>query len=127
VPDVGESLVDLFKITPSPTGDAIKPAPGGFLMLDPSRFRDAFSADLSKSDSDFMADSQVMISAKAFDTKTKVAAWKNKPSYGIFGTLDRTADPKLLRFMYKRANVKYTESPGRVTWPLSHILQRSPQ
>ncbi len=112
VPDVGESLVDLFKITPSPTADAIRPAPGGFLMLDPARFRDAFAADLSQSQSDFMANSQVMISAKAFDTKTKVAAWKNKPSYGIVPTLDRTASPVLERFMYKRANAEITEIPN---------------
>lgn len=117
VPDVGESLVDLFKITPSPTGDAIRPTPDGFLMLDPTRFHDAFAADLPKSESDFMADSQVMISAKAFDTKTKVAAWKDKPSYGIVGTLDRTASPTLLRFMYKRANAKVTEIPGA-----SHVV-----
>lgn len=117
VPDVGESLVDLFKIVPSPTGDAIRPTSDGFLMLDPARFRDAFAADLSKNESDFMANSQVMISAKAFDTKTKVAAWKTKPSYGIVATLDRTASPELERFMYKRANAKITEIPGA-----SHVV-----
>src|SRR5437762_2996252 len=76
VPEVGESLVDLFKITPSPSGEAIKPTADGFLRLDPAQYHDAFAADLPKSQSDFMAASQVMISAKAFDTKTKVAAWK---------------------------------------------------
>jgi hypothetical protein len=63
--------------------EAIPPAPGGFLVPDPARFHDAFAADLSKSESDFMANSQVMIAAKAFDTKAKVAAWKTKPGYGV--------------------------------------------
>jgi pimeloyl-ACP methyl ester carboxylesterase len=112
VPEVGESLVDLFKITPSPTADAIKPTPDGFLMLDPARFHDAFAADLSKTQSDFMAHSQVLISAKAFETKTKIAAWKTKPSYGIVPQLDRTASPVLERFMYKRANAKIIEIRG---------------
>jgi pimeloyl-ACP methyl ester carboxylesterase len=112
VPEVGESLVDLFKITPSPTADAIKPTADGFLMLDPARFHDAFAADLSQSQSDFMAHSQVLISAKAFETKTKSAAWKTKPSYGIVPQLDRTASPVLERFMYKRANAKIIEIPG---------------
>ncbi|MFG1420517.1 alpha/beta hydrolase [Roseixanthobacter liquoris] len=112
VPDVGESLEDLFKITPSPTADAIRATPDGFLMLDPARFHDAFAADLPGDQSDFMADSQVMIAAKAFDTKTKVAAWKVKRSYGIVPQLDRTASPVLERFMYTRANAEITEIPG---------------
>jgi pimeloyl-ACP methyl ester carboxylesterase len=112
VPEVGESVSDLFKITPSPTGDALKPTADGFLMLDPARFRDAFASDLTESQSDFMAHSQVMVSAKAFETKTRVAAWKNKPSYGIVAGRDRTVSPDLERFMYKRANAKIIEIPG---------------
>jgi len=112
VPEVGESLQDLFKRTPSPTADAIKPTADGFLMLDPARFHDAFAADLPVSDSDFMANSQVLVSAKAFETKTKVAAWKTKPSYGIVPQRDRTASPELERFMYKRAKAKIIEIPG---------------
>jgi pimeloyl-ACP methyl ester carboxylesterase len=117
VPEVGESLVDLFKITPSPSADAIKPTADGFLVLDPARFHEAFAADLSKSQSDFMAHSQVLISAKAFDTKTKVAAWKTKPSYGIVPQLDRAQSPVLERFMYKRANAKIIEIHGA-----SHVV-----
>lgn len=112
VPEVGESVSDLFKRTPSPTGDAIKPTADGFLMLDPARFRDAFAADLPESQSDFMAHSQVLIAAKVFETKTRVAAWKTKPSYGIVPELDRTASPVLERFMYKRANAKIIEISG---------------
>ncbi len=112
VPEVGESLTDLFKRVPSPTGEDIRPTGDGFLMLDPAKFRDAFAADLPTSQTDFMANSQVLISAKAFETKTKVAAWKKKPSYGIVAQLDRTASPELVRFMYTRANAKITEIPG---------------
>lgn len=45
VPDVGESLDDLFERFPSPTHD-IKPTPDGYLMLDPQKFHADFAADL---------------------------------------------------------------------------------
>jgi pimeloyl-ACP methyl ester carboxylesterase len=112
VPDVGESLGDLFKRFPSPTGDALKPAGDGFLMLNPNRFRDAFAADLPEKTTDFMAHSQVMISETAFGRPVKVAAWKTKPSYGIIAGADRTASPDLERFMYERANAKITVIAG---------------
>jgi pimeloyl-ACP methyl ester carboxylesterase len=112
VPEVGESLTDLFKRIPSPTGDAIRPTGDGFLMLDPARFRDAFAADLPPKEVDFMAHSQVLISEKAFNTPVTAAAWKTKPSYGIIPSADRTASPELERFMYERANAKITVIPG---------------
>jgi pimeloyl-ACP methyl ester carboxylesterase len=112
VPEVGESVPDLFKRTPSPSSDAIKATADGFLMIDPARFHDAFAADLPESQSDFMAHSQVLISAKAFEAKTQVAAWKTKPSYGIVAGLDRAQSPVLERFMYERANAKIIEIPG---------------
>lgn len=111
-PDVGESLVDLFKIKPSPSADAVKPTPDGFLMIDPARFHEAFAADLPKSESDFMANSQVMISAKVFSTKVNIAAWKTKPSYGIVPGRDRAGGADLERIMYKRAHATVTEIPG---------------
>jgi hypothetical protein len=36
-------------------------------------------------------------------------AWKNKPSYAMVATMDRTISPDLERFMYKRSNAKTVE------------------
>jgi pimeloyl-ACP methyl ester carboxylesterase len=117
VPDVGESLADLFKRTPPPTADFFKPTGDGFLILDRAKFHAGFAADLPAAQAEFMSDSQVLMAAKVLETKTKIAAWKTKPSYGIVPQQDRVASPDLQRFMYKRANAKITEVPGA-----SHVV-----
>jgi hypothetical protein len=38
-----------------------------------------------------------------------VAAWHNKPSYGIVATADHALNPMLARWMYKRSGAKVTE------------------
>jgi len=116
VPDVGESLNDLFARFPSPTHD-IKPTPDGYLMLDPQKFHADFAADLPARQAGFMARSQVLIKASAFDTPVTTAAWKTKPSYGIVAGADLIADPALERWMYARANAKTIEVPGS-----SHVV-----
>jgi pimeloyl-ACP methyl ester carboxylesterase len=111
VPDVGESLNNLFEHIPSPTHD-IKPTSDGYLMLDPAKFHADFAADLPARQADFMAESQVLVAAKTFDTPVTTAAWKTKPSYGIVAGKDLIAGADLERWMYARANLKVTEIPG---------------
>lgn len=112
VPDVGESVGDLFEKMPSPTADAFKPISDGFLLWDPAKFRSGFAADLPEAVTDFMANSQVPVSAQILETKTQQTAWKTKPGYGIVAGLDMAAGADAERFMYKRANLKITEVPG---------------
>jgi pimeloyl-ACP methyl ester carboxylesterase len=112
VPDAGESLADLFKRIPSPSADAMKTTPDGFLYIDPARFRDTFAADLPQRETDFMAHSQVLASVKVLTTPVKAAAWKTKPSYGIIAGADRAQSPDLERFMYERAGAKITLVPN---------------
>ncbi len=111
VPDVGESLADLFKRIPSPSGDAMRTTPDAFLYLDPARFRGAFAADLPPKEADFMAHSQVLTALQVLTTPVKAAAWKTKPSYGIIAGADRAISPDLERFMYERAGAKTTLIP----------------
>ena len=47
-------------------------------------------------------------------------AWKQKPSYGIVATEDRTISPDLERFMYRRAGSKMTEVASSHMVLLSH-------
>lgn len=112
VPDMGESLGDLFEKMPSPTKDAFKPTSDGFLAFDPAKFRAGFAADLPRADAEFMARSQVLVSAKVLGTKTQQVGWKTKPGYGIVAGADMAAGADAERFMYKRANLKITEVPG---------------
>ncbi|WP_020123774.1 alpha/beta fold hydrolase [Streptomyces canus] len=110
VPDIGESLNNLFERIPSPTHD-IKPTDDGYLMLDPQKFHADFAADLPARQADFMAKSQVLVAAEVFDTPVTTAAWKTKPSYGIVAGKDLIASPDLERWMYTRAHAKITEVP----------------
>jgi pimeloyl-ACP methyl ester carboxylesterase len=109
-PDVGESTASLQgRIPPATKAGKVL---DGYVILDPAQFHADFAADLPKDLTDFMAASQVLIAASAFDTPAKAAAWKNKPSYGIVATEDRAIHPDLQRWMYKRAGGRVTEVSG---------------
>jgi pimeloyl-ACP methyl ester carboxylesterase len=88
--------------------------------IDPARFHDVFCADLPDADAAFMAISQRSISATAFDDPATAAAWREKPSWAVFGTADRPIAPDLQRFQYERADSTVTEVEGA-----SHFLMLS--
>jgi pimeloyl-ACP methyl ester carboxylesterase len=67
-----------------------------------------------------MAISQVPVSAEALGAAVTVAAWKNKPSYGVVAQQDRMINPDLERFMYKRSHTQTIELPGSHAIFLSH-------
>ena len=67
-----------------------------------------------------MAISQRSISATAFDDPATAAAWREKPSWAVFGTGDRPVAPDLHRFQYERADSTVTEVEGA-----SHFLMLS--
>jgi pimeloyl-ACP methyl ester carboxylesterase len=119
VPDVGESTSSLHARMP-PASKAVKEVSGGFLMIDPGQFRADFAADIPEAQASFMAYSQVLVAAASLDTPAKAAAWKDKPSYGIVAGADRTINPDLERWMYKRAGAKVTEVAGS-----SHVVMLS--
>ena len=110
-PDIGESGSQLLQSKPAP-GPTILNAPGGYLYLDPSRFREEFAADVPKAETDFMANSQVFVAADCLKTPVSVAAWHEKPSYAIVPINDRSLNTSLQRFMYQRGKDKVTELSG---------------
>jgi len=110
-PDEGESFATLFTKIPSPS-KSIKATPDGFLYVDPKDFHADFAADVPAAMTSFMSRSQVTPSAKIAGTAVTSPAWKNKPSYAMVATMDRTISPDLERFMYKRSNAKTVEVKG---------------
>ncbi len=110
-PEVGESGSQLLQSAPA-GGPTILSTPDGYLYLDPSRFRKEFGADLPQAETDFMASSQVFISADCFKIPVSVAAWHEKPSYAILPTGDQSLNLNLQRFMYQRGKDKITELSG---------------
>ena len=109
-PDVGETTNQLAASMPGdvPASD-IKPTRDGFLFVDPSKYAADVGTDLPPALAEFMANSQTPVAAAAFDAPVSVAAWHDKPSYGIVATADRALNPMLARWMYKRSGAKITE------------------
>jgi pimeloyl-ACP methyl ester carboxylesterase len=112
-PDVGETTNQLAASMPGeiPSSD-LKPTSDGFIFIDPSKYPADVATDLPAAQARFMADSQMPVAAAAFDAPVTVAAWHDKPSYGIIATADRALNPKLARRMYKRSGAKITEIRG---------------
>lgn len=120
-PAAGESTLDLIKSAPAlPVNAILPPDAKGFVYLDQAKFREAFSADVAKDKSDFMAVSQVPIAGKSFVTPVTEAAWKTKPAYGIVATADNSINPVLERKMYERGGFKVTEVKGSHTVYISN-------
>jgi pimeloyl-ACP methyl ester carboxylesterase len=125
VPDEGESVNDLQGRFPSlAMGPLVRPTqlPDGSveISIDPTRFPDVFGADLPADDAAFRAISQRSVAAAAFDDPATAAAWREKPSWAVFGTGDRPVVPELHRFSYNRAGAQVTEVDGA-----SHLVMLS--
>jgi pimeloyl-ACP methyl ester carboxylesterase len=125
VPDEGESVNDLQGRFPSlAMGPLVRPAEladGSVeISIDPARFPDVFGADLPADEAAFRAISQRTVAATAFDDPATAAAWREKPSWAVFGTGDRPVAPELHRFSYDRAGSKVTEVDGA-----SHLVMLS--
>jgi pimeloyl-ACP methyl ester carboxylesterase len=124
-PDIGESVNDLQGRFPSlAMGPIVRPISlhdGSVeVSVDPAQFHAVFAADLGDADAAFMAISQRPVSAAAFDDPATAAAWRQKPSWAVFGTADRPLAPQLHRFSYDRAGASVTEVEGA-----SHLLMVS--
>lgn len=111
LPEKGESTAQLLQPMPSPTND-IKPTKDGFLLIDPAKFAADFGADLPKDLGEFMARSQMPVAVAATSAPVSIVAWHDKPSYGIVAKNDKTINPDLERWMYKRAGSTVTEVEG---------------
>jgi pimeloyl-ACP methyl ester carboxylesterase len=113
VPDVNETTFDLIKTAaPAPENGILPPDEKGFVYYDKQKFHAGFAADLPKDRADFMYASQGPIAAQSFVTPLTQAAWKTKPSFAIVARDDKSINPDIERFMYKRAGAKVTELQG---------------
>ena len=124
-PDEGESVGDLQeRYPPLAMGNVLQPRElpdgGAEVSVDPERFHDVFTADLSDADAAFMAHAQRPVSPTAFEEPATAAAWHEKPSWAVWGTGDLPVGPALHRFQYDRAGSTVTEVEGA-----SHFLMIS--
>lgn len=116
-PDKGESALQWLQTAPpAPENGVLAPDDKGIVYYDKAKYHAGFCADISKEEADFMYASQGAFYAKGFVTPITNPAWRNKPTYGLIATEDKSINPDIQRAMYKRSNTKVTEVKG------SHVI-----
>jgi pimeloyl-ACP methyl ester carboxylesterase len=116
-PDNGESALQWLQTAPpAPENGVLAPDEKGIVYYDKAKYHAGFCADLSQEEADFMYASQGAFYAKGFVTPITNAAWRNKPTYALVATEDKSINPDIQRAMYKRSNTKVTEVKG------SHVI-----
>ena len=117
--DDGESCASIEQALPQ-ASKAFTPDSNGNWWIDQDHFVADFAADVPPAVSRFMAVSQVPISTDAFTHKVSSPAWKNKPTWYMVATEDRSINPDQERMMAKRANAKTVEVKASHVAYMSH-------
>jgi pimeloyl-ACP methyl ester carboxylesterase len=112
-PDKGESVGTLIA-HPAPGAPVppILPPHNGFLMLDKSKFFEAFAGDVNPELASFMANSQVPWGLEALNGVVTEPAWKSKPTWYLVATTDKMIPLPAQRFMAERAKATIAEEAG---------------
>lgn len=119
-PDVGQSVGELGKNYPTPSGLAhVKADAAGWLSLTAEGMSQHFAQDLPAAQTAVMTATQGPILGKAFEEKVSVAAWKNKPSWYLVASSDRMIQPQQQRDMARNIGAKVTSVDA------SHVPQQS--
>lgn len=125
-PDVGESSLSLSSMFPGSTlGDALQPvelADGGQdLFIQRDKFHQQFAADVPAEQAALMAATQRPVTYAALAEATVGTAWKDLPSYFIYGSADLNIPAQVQAFMAERAGARET----RVLEGASHAVMVS--
>jgi pimeloyl-ACP methyl ester carboxylesterase len=87
--------------------------------IDPTKFHDAFAADLPPEQAAVMAATQRPVSELAFSEPSGPPAWKSKPAWAVVATGDKAAGTDVVRSMAERAGAAIAEAEG------SHVIMVS--
>ena len=100
-----------------PTGNGGEPAVE--FSIDPSKFHDAFAADLPSEEAAVLAATQRPVAELAFSEPSGTPAWKHLPSWAVIATEDKAAGTDVVRSMAERARASISEVEG------SHVIMVS--
>jgi pimeloyl-ACP methyl ester carboxylesterase len=126
-PDQGETAIELSGRYPGATlGSALAEpvilADGGKdFYIQQDKFHQQFAADVPKAQAELMAVAQRPVTEAALIEAAGSPAWKNLPSYFVYGTADKNIPAAALAFMAGRAQSRKTVAiPGA-----SHVVMTS--
>jgi pimeloyl-ACP methyl ester carboxylesterase len=117
--DEGESCASIETAVPQ-ASKAFKPDSNGNWWIEQDHFAADFAADIPPGQAHFMAIAQVPISTDSFTHKVTNPAWKNKPTWYMVASSDRSINPIQERMMAKRANAKTVEVNSSHVAYMSH-------
>jgi pimeloyl-ACP methyl ester carboxylesterase len=117
--DEGESCASIETAVPQ-ASKAFKPDSNGNWWIEQDHFAADFAADIPPAESHYMAISQVPISTDSFTHKVTSPAWKNKPTFYMVASADRSINPQQERMMAKRAKAKTVEVNASHVAYMSH-------
>lgn len=121
LPDVGETGGEL--LASSPTGftpDKLTVFDDGHYLIHEDAFLSVVGNGLSEADAVFVARSQAASHSGILEHPVRSAAWREKPSWSIVATLDRTIAPDLQRRMSERAGATATEIENGHMLPMTN-------
>jgi pimeloyl-ACP methyl ester carboxylesterase len=113
-PEAGETAIGLTGKFPGSTLPPTLAAPvalagGGVdLYIRQDKFPQQFAADIPLAKAALMAAGQRPIAEAALKEAAGEPAWKNVPSYFVYGKRDRNIPPAALSFMAERAHSRHT-------------------
>lgn len=108
-PDRGETMGSLNAKMPSaydPKGIVV--SADGYTVSTPVAIMRDVAPDLPRKEADFLVASAAPTTTAVFTTPTNDPAWRHKPAFGIVATGDRTVNPNLQRWMYRRSKTTVT-------------------
>ncbi|MEZ0188497.1 alpha/beta fold hydrolase [Ralstonia solanacearum] len=112
-PSEGQSVADLTKDYPTPSGFAhIVADKEGFLTLSPEGVEKHLAQDLPAEETKLMAATQGPVCAKNFEQKVAAAAWKTKPSWYIVSEQDHMIQPALQAAMATKISAHVLSLPA---------------
>lgn len=126
-PEAGESALALTSQFPGSTlGTALAqpvalPDGGKDLYIDQAKFRQQFAADVPAAKARLMAAAQRPVTEAAITEAAGEPAWKNLPSWFVYGKADKNIPEAALAYMAQRAHSQQTVViPGA-----SHVVMTS--
>lgn len=110
-PEQGETVAGLANKFPGSTlgqalADPVTLDNGKELYIRQDKFHEQFAADVPAPQAALMAAGQRPITVAALEEPATGTAWKQLPSYFVYGGGDRNIPPEALRFMAGRAGAK---------------------
>ncbi|MDR5825765.1 alpha/beta hydrolase [Caballeronia sp. LZ043] len=120
-PDAGEDYTALTKTFPAaPASAGLQWSVDGYGSLSEQAFIDDFAGDLPKPEAKAYFAVQQPMGRAITSARTTVAAWRDKPTWYVVSTEDRTINSDLERFMARRMHAHTVEIKASHIVLISH-------